>query len=1024
VADVLGVAKIPIRLTMDKLDGDLEAARQKIEGSLDKVAKKMGNVGKTLTTHLTLPLVALGVAAAKVGSDFESELEVMAVAARSSGTAIEELSAAALRMGSDTTLVGLSASEAAAAMTSFYKAGLSTTDMFGDLNGYMAGNVGLSGALRSAVDLAAASELDLGQASDVVTVAMATFGLEADETTRITNSFVQAADASVADVGQLAEALKTIGPVANAFGWSLEETNTALALLSERGIVGAEAGTALKSMMTNLSRQTDDVTGTLEMLNVELYNTDGTMRPLPEILAAFETGLAGATEEQRNLAVQTVAGTYGMVAMNTLLAEGAAGWQSMEEGIRNAATAQEVSAARTQTFSGAMESLEGVIETLLITVGVPLIEDFLTPAAKWLAEVAAKIQSSLSPEMTRLIIVLGGVAAAIGPLLIMTAKVISAISGIKTAMAALGVTVNLSLGPLLLVAAALAAVAVAGYKLYEMNKKVEKGTQEVSDAWGQFFQGWQEQGGSAIQIAEDYAATQAKVRDELDKGGIAADLFIRNQDELIASTDKLNMALLRSSGSQEEYVAAARAAGLVTEEEKAALQEAAVTYDVFGNKIQQAVEAETMLSDAMINSHFAVVEQNAALAAGTETLASLNPELEKSRAYTAARAIEEQRLADAVASSAAQQIAAVGSVAAAEEMFAEKFAEIQLERITAATESAAEEARIAEEAAVVYNDLAADIAATLGQMEQELESHQADTEALEADHAARMLALQAAGDADGAALEMQRYADEKARLEGSHAEQIAAMQQQMVERLNIRTQELLLTGQISEQQANDMTAALAKQFGISINETDLAVNHILGQYADWAAGGETTATDIADSIGSIDTKMIELEASETARVQALIDDADRRAQVYSGEATDFEAMVAAIEGSAGRMSDVRAQFDEVKAAIDNLPSEKTVTVRARYEGDPALTPESPILAIQHMLERATAFAKAHPIMVSGEMASPFSASMRGAAGVEALARPRETLASPTQNGQQIIIYGLTLQGVQDRRSLLAELQEV
>lgn len=1025
MTDVLGVAKIPIRATMEKLDADLDAARQKIEGSLDKVAKKMGDVGKTLTTHLTLPLVGLGAVAAKVGSDFESELAVMAVAARSSGTAIEELSEAALRMGSDTELVGISASEAAGAMTNFYKAGLSTSDMFGDLNGYLEGNVGLTGALRAAVDLAAASELSLEEASSVVAVSMATFGLSAEDATRITNSFVQAADASQAGVAQLAEALKTIGPVANAFGWSLEETNTALALLSERGIVGAEAGTALKSMMTNLSRQTDDVTDTLAMLNVELYNADGTMRSLPEILAAFETGLAGATEEQRNLTVQTVAGTYGMVAMNTLLGEGTAGWQSMEEGIRNAATAQEVSAARTQTFAGAMESLQGVIETLLIQVGVPLIQDFLTPAAKGLAEVASKIQSSLSPEMTRLIIVVGGVVAAIGPLLIASSKVLGAISGIKTAMAALGVTVNLSLGPLLAVAAAVAAVAVAGYKLHEMNKQVEAGTQAVTTAWGQFFAGWEEQGGSAMQIAEDYAATQAKVREELDKGGIAADLFIRNQDELVASTDELNQALLRSSSSQEDYTAAARAAGLVTEEERAALQAGAVVYDEWGNAIQVAVDAETMLSNAAVAAHFAVVEQNRALAAGTETLASLNPELEKSRAYTAARAIEEQRLADAATSSAMLQIAAIGSVAAAEEEFSDKFAEIQLERAAAAATAAAEEARRAAEAGVVYNDLAADLAGALGQMEQSLETHQADMETLESEHAARMLALQAAGDAEGAALEMQKYADEKSRLESSHAEQIAALQQQMVERLNIRTQELLLTGQISEQQANDMTAALAKQFGISINETDLAVNHILGQYADWAAGGETTATDIADSIGSIDTKMLELEASETARVQALIDDADRRARVYSGEATDFDAMVAAMEGSAGRMGSVRAQFNEVKAAIDNLPTEKTITVRARYEGDPALVPESPILALQHMLERAANFAQAHPIMVSGELASPrFSESVRELVGIEAMARPREAITVPAQNGQQVIIYGLTVTGVQDRRGLLEELQAI
>lgn len=1017
MADELGVAKIPIRATMEKLDADLEAARQKIEGSLDRVAKKMGDVGKTLTTHVTLPLVGLGAAAAKVGSDFESELAVMAVAARSSGTAIEELSDAALAMGADTELVGISASEAAGAMTNFYKAGLSTTDMFGDLNGYLAGNISLSGALRAAVDLAAASELNLEEASGAVAVAMATFGLSAEDATRITNSFVQAADASQASVPQLAEALKTIGPVANAFGWSLEETNTALALLSERGIVGAEAGTALKSMMTNLSRQTDDVTETLEMLNVELYNADGTMRSLPEILAAFETGLAGASEEQRNLTVQTVAGTYGMVAMNTLLGEGTAGWQSMEEGIRNAATAQDVSAARTQTFAGAMESLQGVIETLLITVGVPLIQDFLTPAAKWLAEVAGKIQSSLSPEMTRLIIVVGGVAAAIGPLLIMSSKFLGAISSIKTALTTLGAATSLSLGPLLAVGAALAAVAVAGYKLYEMNKKLETSTEEVADAWGQFFAGWQKDGGSAMQIAQDYAATQAKVREELDKGGIVADIFIRNQDELVQSTERLNQALLQASSSQEEYVSAARAAGLVTEEEKAALAAAAVTYDEWGNAIQVAVNAETMLSDAVVAAHFAVAAQNQAMAAGTESFESLNPEVVTARTNMR-NFIAEQLLApEAMAAMKAaldEQATAYGDNI--EDMAA--YTEAQRQAHYAALEAA-------EAAMTVYAGLADDLVEPLSAIEQELEQYRADNETLEAEHQARMRELKLTGNAEQLALEEQRYADEKAKLETAHAETIAAMQQQITERLNLRTQELLLTGQISEEQANQLTVALAKQFGVTVDETQLAVNHVLGLYQDWASGGETTATDIAESIGSIDTKMLELEASEERRVQAMIDDYDRRAKIYGSEITDFDGMVAAMEGSAGRLGGVRDQLDEVKRAIDNLPTEKVVRVRAEYHGAPELVPESPILAIQHMLERAADFAKKHPIIVSGEMTSPrFSESVRELVGIEAMARPREAVALPAQNGQQVIIYGLTLNGVQDRRGLLAELQDV
>jgi len=1037
-----------------------------------KFGEKIGKVGTSLTTKVTLPLVGLGVAATKVGSDFESELAIMEVAARSSGTAIEDLSTAAIKMGADTELVGISAAESAAAMTNFYKAGLSTGDMFGDLNAYMEDNASLGGALRSAVDLAAASELDLGQASDTVAVAMATFGLEADEATRITNSFVQAADASVTDVGQLAEAMVNVGPTAASFGWSLEQTNTALAILSERGIAGSEAGTALKSMMVNLMRQTDDVTGTLDDLNVSLYNADGTMRALPDILADLEFGLQGATEEQRNLAVQTLAGSYGMKAMNTLLAEGSAGWNEMESAISSAATAQEVAGARTDTFAGAMEQLKGSMETLLIQVGVPLIQDFLRPAAEWFTKVAGSISANLSPGLTRLIIVLGGAAAAVGPLLIGMSKMLGAVSSIQSALATLGVSVSVSLGPLLAVAAALAAVAVAGYKVYEMNKQLEESTEEVTDAWGQFFRGWEEDGGSAIEIAKDYAETQAKVREELDKGGLVADLFIRNQDELTMATDRLNQALLKASPSQEDYIAAARAAGLVTAEEKEELLAAAAAGEAMGMSLKEVQQLEVMLSEAVLESHFAVVEQNKALAEGRETFESLNPEIMRARAYTRNLVAEQLSAPEAVAATRAaldDQAAAYGDNI--EEMQA--YTDAQRRASLAAQDAA-------EAAAEVYAGLAEDLAGPLGQMEEELDNHQAAMEALEADHATRMASLSPVGlkveaekaanaqlaaerrrildelasletghlekvqvyeaqgkessianenaayevkranletaltgldgqystfyanqlvrlqanNAEEMTLEQQRYADEKAQLEASHAEQIAILQQQLVERLNIRTQELLLTGQITEDQANQLTAAMAKQFGVTVDETQLAVNHVLGLYQDWASGGETTATDIATSIGSIDTTMQDLEAKEKARLTEMVEVYDARARVYGDESVDFDAMVAAMEGSSGRMGDVRARFDELKVAIDNLPTTKEITVTARYKGDPELQPQSPMLAIQHMIMRAVDFAIDHPIVVKGFWEGLQSDVSRPVEQIEAeLEAQRKTLAA-------------------------------
>jgi TP901 family phage tail tape measure protein len=409
-----------------------------LRGTFASTSAALTSVGRSLTFGVSLPLIGVGAAAAKTAGDFEGQMNVLQVAARSSGTALGELREAAIAVGADTELVGISASEAADAMTNFYKAGLTTNDIFDDLNGYLDGTTSLNGALRAAVDLAAASELDLAGASDVVAIAMATFGLSAADATRIADSFVASADASVASVPELADALANVGPTAAAFGWSLETTNTALAILSERGIRGSEAGTALKSMMTNLMRPTDDVTNTLKDLNVSLYNADGTMRDLPEIMADLERGLAGMTEKQRNQAVQTLAGTYGMKAMNTLLADGSAGWNEMVAQIAAGATAQETAAARTKGFNAAMEQLQGSAETLLIRVGTPLIENFLTPAIGKITELANVISGQLDPKTAGMAVTFGLVAIAAGPVLTVLGALISPIGLIAGGIAALG----------------------------------------------------------------------------------------------------------------------------------------------------------------------------------------------------------------------------------------------------------------------------------------------------------------------------------------------------------------------------------------------------------------------------------------------------------------------------------------------------------------------------------------------------------------------------------------------------------
>jgi len=401
----------------------------------------MKGIGAAMSVAVTAPLILIGKKALTMAGDFEQAMGLAGIALGGTGTDMKLVSDFALQMGSDTVF---SALESADAIIGLAKAGQTWSEIAGDMSGK-------TGTLVAATNLAAASDLDLASAADAVSIAMATFGLSADDAVRIVDNFVRTADASVSEVGDLTAAMANVGPTAAQFGWKIEDVNTALAILSERGIVGAEAGTSLKSMMTNLMRPTDDVTETLAALGIELYNSAGQMNSLPNIVGQLSTAMTGLTEEQRNQAIQTLAGTYGMKAMGTLLAEGTEGWTGMETAIAGAATAQEVAAAKMGGLNGIMEQLSGSVETLMIKLGTTLM-----PVIKELVEEHVipflDSLSGLNPEMLKWGLIIAGVAAAAGPLLVILGTLISAIGAIGGVIAAIGAPV------LLLIAGIVAAV--------------------------------------------------------------------------------------------------------------------------------------------------------------------------------------------------------------------------------------------------------------------------------------------------------------------------------------------------------------------------------------------------------------------------------------------------------------------------------------------------------------------------------------------------------------------------------------
>lgn len=486
--------EIVIRISGDTsdIDGDLKRLKGNLgglRGGMKKLGAGLAKSGAVMSAAVTAPIIMIGKKIVDVVADYEAQMNLLEVASRSSGVGLDVLDAAVIKVGGDTDLMGISAAEAAEGVTNLFKAGLDATEIFGDLDGYIAGNTKLMGALRGAVDLAAASELNLDQTSELLAISLATFGLEASEAISVTDLYTKAADASVASVADLGAGMTAMGPVMKAFGWSIEDSATMLALLSEQGIAGAEAGTQVRSMMTNLMRPVDDVTEALDELNVELYDSQGRLQDMPHILGQLERAFDGLTEEQKLNYIQTLAGSRGQIAMNALLEQGTIGWKEMEKGIESAATAQQVAEARMQGFRGAMEQLNGVLETLMIKVGKPLLQEFLTPLIGKITEAASGALDS-ADSWGKWALGIAAVAAVIGPVLLILGAVVSAL--------------GMLLSPLGLVVAAVAFLALAwGLNWGGIRDKTFEIVEQLKPELEKVWEWLKVQGPKALKFLED-----------------------------------------------------------------------------------------------------------------------------------------------------------------------------------------------------------------------------------------------------------------------------------------------------------------------------------------------------------------------------------------------------------------------------------------------------------------------------------------------------------------------------------------
>jgi TP901 family phage tail tape measure protein len=420
------IAQMNVKLAMDSADFDRGVSQ--VQAKADGFTKQLGSMGTTMSLAVTAPLAGIATMALKSAGDFEASMNVLQSVSGATAGDMAALQQQALDLGATT---AFSAGEAAEAMLELGKAGMGTNDIMG--------------AMPGVLSLAAAGGMDVGTAAGIAANAVNTFNLAAGETTGVANMLAAAANASSADVSDLAAGMQMAGAVFASNGQSLSDLTTAMSLMANAGIAGSDAGTSLKTMMMLLAAPTGEAAAAMADLGLNVYNLDGSMRPFQDVVADLGTATAGLNDAQRNAALSTIFGADAIRAANILVNSGAEGWASMEAAVNQAGAAQEAANARMSGLSGALETVKGAVESLLISISMRFLPA-LTGVAMGLANLISGF-GSLSPELQNAAIAFGAVMAAAGPLML-------AISGIGAALGFL-------LSPIGLIVVAVAGLAAA-----------------------------------------------------------------------------------------------------------------------------------------------------------------------------------------------------------------------------------------------------------------------------------------------------------------------------------------------------------------------------------------------------------------------------------------------------------------------------------------------------------------------------------------------------------------------------------
>ena len=449
---------------MSKSMRDFAKVSKKVGASLVGVGKKMKDIGKTMSMKLTLPITAFGGLALRSARNFQEAMNMVRAVTDATESDFERLNNQAKELGATTRF---SATQAAEAMKFLGMSGLNVQEIFD--------------AMPYVLELAASAQLDMGTAANISTNIMKGYGKEAKDLGKINDVLVNAFTNANVDLQMLGESFKYAGPIAKGAGIDFETTTALIAKMGDAGIQGTMAGTAMRGMLLRLQNPTKKSSDLMKELGVQLQNSgdkaeqEGARGVFDIVHAIKELEEAGATAAE----IAEMVGDRAGPALAVLITQGTTSIEEFVEKLKEEGTAARVTEMQMRGLPGVFFNLASAFEAVQLAIVDSGLGDFITKVLTkftlWLRQIA-----KANPKLLTFGIVIAGIAAVMGPLLIALGSFVAIIGqamivwptflaglvAIKIAMASFAAAIGVSLIAVAPLALALTGLISLGYSLY------------------------------------------------------------------------------------------------------------------------------------------------------------------------------------------------------------------------------------------------------------------------------------------------------------------------------------------------------------------------------------------------------------------------------------------------------------------------------------------------------------------------------------------------------------------------------